>query len=120
MAKDFKGISAGKVKSTIAEATQEAPAAQETQEAPKKRKERKTYTAQEAAEFSNSLKTTGRKGVHLPRINLAFSPEIYDYVRTMSRASGLTYTEFIDKILRDHKEAHADTYQNIVDIRNSL
>lgn len=116
--KDFTGIAAGKVKDTIAEAT--ADPAQEAPKAQEKRKARKTYTAQEAAEFSNSLKTTGRKGVHLPRINLAFSPEIYDYVRTMSRASGLTYTEFIDKILRDHKEAHADTYQNIVDIRNSL
>lgn len=117
MAKDFKGISAGKVKSTIAEATQEAP---DTQEEPKKNRPRKTYTAQEAQEFSNSLQTKGRKGVKLPRINLAFSQENYDYVRTMSKAAGMTYTEFIDKILRDHKEAHADTYQKIIDIRNSL
>lgn len=110
--KDFS-----KVAETISQATQEAPAAQEAQ---KKNKPRKTYTAQEAAEFSSSLKTAGRKGVKLPRVNLAFSPEIYDYVKTMSKASGMTYTEFLDKILRDHKEAHADTYQKIVDIRNSL
>lgn len=123
MAKDFKGITAGKVKSTIAEATQEAPAAQEAQEiqeAPKKNKPRKTYTDQEAAEFSNSLQTTGRKGVKLPRINLAFTPEIYDYVRTMSKAAGMTYTEFIDHILQAHKAEHADIYQQAINFRKSL
>lgn len=120
MAKDFKGITAGKVKSTIAEATQEASEVQEAQEAPKKNKPRKTYTAQEAQEFSNSLQTQGRKGVKLPRINLAFTPEVYDYVKTMSKAAGMTYTEFINHILQAHKEAHADTYQQAINIRNSL
>ena len=110
--KDFS-----KVAETISQATQDVPAAEPAQE---KRKPRKTYNAQETADFSSSLKTAGRKGMKLPRVNLAFSPEIYDYVKTMSKASGMTYTEFLDKILRDHKEAHADTYQTIVDIRNSL
>lgn len=110
--KDFS-----KVAEHISQATQEAPA---TQEAQKKNKTRKTYTAQEAAEFSNNLQTAGRKGVKLPRVNLAFAPDIYDYVKTMSKASGMTYTEFLDRILRDHKAAHEDTYQKIVDIRNSL
>lgn len=110
--KDFS-----KVAETISQATQEAP---DTQEAPKTRKPRKTYNAQEAAEYASSLQTAGRKGMKLPRVNLAFSPEIYDYVKTMSKAGGMTYSEFLDKILRDHKEKHADTYQTIVDIRNSL
>lgn len=114
MAKDFKGINAGKVKSTIAEATQEA------QEVTEARKERKTYTAQEAEEFLQDMRTAGHKGVKLPRINLAFSPEVYDYVKTMSKAAGLTYTEFINRILLDHKAKHIDTYQQAVDIRNSL
>ena len=66
------------------------------------------------------MRTAGHKGVKLPRINLAFSPDIYDYVKTMSKASGMTYTEFINKILQDHKEKHADTYQQAVNFRNSL
>lgn len=115
MAKDFSKINTGDIYSkTIAEATQEP------QEEPKKYKERKTYNAQETEEFLNDMKTSGRKGVHLPRINLAFSPDIYDYVKTMSKASGLTYTEFINKILQDHKEKHADTYKKALEIRNSL
>lgn len=113
--KDFSNINTGNIyNSTIAEATQEAPAAQE------KRKTRKTYNAQEAAEFLSDMKTAGHKGVKLPRINLAFSPEVYDYVKTMSKASGLTYTEFINRILQDHKEAHADTYKQAIKFRNSL
>lgn len=117
MAKDFTGIAAGKVKDTIAAATQEAPS---TQEKPKTRKPRKTYTEQEIQEFSNSLQTSGRKGMKLPRINLALTPQLYDYVRTMSRAAGLNYTEFINVILQAHKDQHEDTYQQAVKFRNSL
>jgi len=106
--------------STIAEAVQDEHEAQEAQEAPKKRKERVTYNAQEAADFMQDMRTTGRKGLHLPRINVAFSPDVYDYVRTMSKAAGLTYTEFINKIIIDHKKTHEDIYQRAIDIRNSL
>lgn len=112
---DFSKINTGDIYSkTIAEATQEAPAVQDA------RKERKTYSAQEAAEFLQDMKTTGRKGVKLPRINLAFSPDVYDYVKTMSKAAGMTYTEFINKILQDHKAAHADTYQQAIEFRKSI
>lgn len=113
--KDFSKVNTGDIYSkTIAEATQEAPVAQET------RKTRKTYSTQEAAEFMQDLKTTGRKGVKLPRINLAFSPEVYDYVRTMSKVTGMTYTEFINRILKDHMDNHGDTYQQAIKIRNSI
>jgi len=115
--KDFKGIAAGKVKSTIAEATQEAPTAQEELTA---RKDRRTYSEQEIQEFSNSLQTAGRKGMKLPRVNLAFAPDIYEYVKIMSKAGGMTYTEFINKILQAHKAEHEDIYQQAIKIRNSL
>ena len=114
MAKDFKGISAGKTKTTIAQATQEAPKAQE------KRKTRKTYTAQETADYLEERKSAGRKGVKLPRINLAFSPSLYDYITTMARAAGMSYTDFINMVLQQHKDEHADAYKKAVDFRNSL
>lgn len=117
MGKDFTGITAGKVKTTIAEATQEAPAAQEEQQ---KRKDRKTYNAQETAEFLQDMKTAGRKGIKLPRINLAFSPDVYDYIKTMSKAAGLSYTEFVNIVLQEHKDSHTDTYKQALEIRNSL
>jgi predicted DNA binding CopG/RHH family protein len=116
--KDFSKINTGNIYSdAIAEATQEAPSASD---APKTRKERKTYTAQEAAEILQSMNTTGRKGVKLPRINLAFAPDVYEYIKTMSMAAGMNYTTFVNMILRQHMEDHADKYQQAIDFRNSL
>lgn len=112
MAKDFSKVNTGNIYAdAIAEATQEAPKAQ---------KERRTYDTQEAAEFMQDLKTAGRKGLKLPRVNLAFAPDIYDYVKTMSKITGMTYTEFINKILRDHKAEHEETYKKAVEIRDSI
>ena len=87
---DYSKINTGNIYSdAIAEATQEKQG---------KYKERKTYDAQEAAEYANKLNTSGRKGLKLPRVNLALAPDMYDYVKTMSKISGMTYTEFIDKL----------------------
>lgn len=118
MAKDFSKVNTENIySSAIEEATQEAPATQKTQGA---QKTRRTYDKQEAADFMSDLKTAGRKGLHLPRVNLAFTPEMYDYVRTMSKISGQTYTEFINKILQAHKAEHEAIYKQALKIRDSI
>lgn len=116
--KDFSTINTGRVYEAIADATAEP--VQETQEKQKKYKPRKTYTEQEAQEFISELKTTGRKGLKLPRINMAFSPEIYDYIQCMARVSGITLTEFVNLAMKQHKEEHKDLYEKAVEFRNSL
>lgn len=110
--KDFS-----KVMETITEATQETPTAQEVR---RKNRPRKTYNAQEKQEFLSAMRTSGRKGVHVPRINVGFSPEVYDYVKVMSAASGLNMTAFINLILRDHMDEHRDLYEQAITFRNSL
>ena len=113
MAKDFTGIKAGQaVTNTIAEATAEP--------AQEKRKTRKTYTEQEALEFMQQMKTNGRKGVKLPRINLAFAPDIYEYCRTMARAAGMNYTDFVNMVLRQHMDEHQEAYQKAIQFREDL
>lgn len=102
---------------TIAQATAETPAAQEIT---KKRRTRKTYTEQETAEILQTLNTAGKKGVKLPRINLAFTQTNYDYISTMSRAAGLNLTEFVNKIIDGHREDHAKLYEQAIEFRNSL
>ena len=111
--KDFSNVAAGKgkVKSTIETATQENT---------DKRKTRKTYTAQETAEFLQERKTAGRKGAKLPRLNCAFSPDLYDYIKTMAHASGLSYTDFINLVLEQHRDSHQAQYKQAVAFRNSL
>ena len=111
--KDFSEVKTNAVYQDIAEQTAK------TEDEPQ-RKDRKTYTEAEAETFKETLKTAGHKGVSLPRINLAFTPANYDYVKTMAKISGLTMTEFINKIMDEHREAHGELYKQAVEIRNKL
>lgn len=122
--KDFtKNATRNKVLNTIAEATQEVQEVQETQIAQDDshvKSERKTYTEQEIQEFQNSLQTSGRKGVKLPRINMAFTPEIYEYIKSMARACGMTITEFVNHEMKKSLEEHRSDYEKILAQKMSL
>lgn len=84
------------------------------------RKPRKTYTDEEKAQFQLSGKTSGKKGVKLPRLNLGITSDVQDYVKVMARVSGLNMTEFINLVLREHMAAHKEKYQQAKDFYNSL
>ena len=103
--KDFS-----QVNNVIAQATVE----------PGKRKARKEYHGEEVREIQETLHTVGKKGCKLPRINLAFRPQVYEYIRTMSRVRGEDMTTFINKILTEHMEAHRDIYEKAIEFKNSL
>lgn len=118
--KDFSNVNTGAVYNAIAAATAEPEPAQETQEAAPARKSRKTYTEQEAQEALRALKTSGKKGLKLPRINLAFTPDNYEYIQIMSRVRGESMTEFVNIALRQHMEEHRDLYERAIEFRNSL
>lgn len=110
--KDFSKVNTQDIYSTqIEEATQDAPIT---------RKERKTYNAQEAQEFLNAGETRGRKGLHQPRINVAFPADLYEYAKTMSRVTGVSLTKFVQDALRDHMDAHQDIYKKAIEFKNSL
>lgn len=103
---------------TAAEDLTEATAA--TPEEPKARKERRTYTKEEQETYLNEMKTKGRKGIKLPRINLAFSPDNYKYVKAMSRASGRTVTDFINIIIAEHRENNRNLYEQALYFINEI
>lgn len=113
--KDFSTINTGRVYDAI-----EAATAEPEQETQQKRKERKTYSKQEAQEFIEELKTSGRKGLKIPRINMGFSPTIYEYIQTMARVSGITMTEFVNIALKQHMEEHKEVYDKAIEFKNSL
>lgn len=106
--KDFTQVNTNAVYSAIAEATQSG------------QKERKTYTQEEAAAYISEGKTKGRKGVKMPRINLAVTPECFDYVRIMSKATGQTYQEFMQEVIKQHMESHAETYKKAQELLQEL
>lgn len=86
----------------------------------KQYKPRRTYNAEEAAEAMESLQTAGKKGVKLPRINLAFTPANYEFCKIMAQVRGQNLTEFVNDILREARETHADIYKKAIEFRNSL
>lgn len=84
------------------------------------RKQRRTYTEEERLIYQNELRTGGRKGCKAPRINMAFAQDVYDYVRTMSNASGQTMTQFVDLILRKSMTDNAELYQQAKELTQSM
>ena len=125
--KDFNAISTERVYGSIKEATAapeqviaETQEVQEVQEEQRTRKARKTYSEEEAQAFKEEMKTAGRKGAKLPRINLAFTPQNYEFIQIMSRVRGESLTEFVNHVLRKSMEDNADIYQKAKDFKNSF
>ena len=102
MTKDFSNANTGRVYDTIAEATAEPE---------QTRKPRKEYTDDDRAAFMAAGTTTGRKGCKAVRINMAFPPDLHDYIRIMARVRGQTITEFTNDVIRASMETNAETYE---------
>lgn len=115
--KDFTTANTGRVYGAIAEAT---AAPDQTQEAPQARKERKTYTEQEQHEFREAGKTKGRKGCKAIRINMAFTPEVHEYIKVMARVRGESITDFTNYIFTRSMEENAETYQRAKEFMESI
>ncbi len=95
--KDFAGMNTGRVYNTIEQATS-------------RRGQQGTVSPQEAAERASKLKTQGRKGCKAVRINMAFTPENYDFLKTVSKAYGSNMTVFCNKIIEDYRKDHTEIY----------
>ena len=142
--KDFNNkINTNPVYSTIAEATEQLPGQLELTEdgeivenesnmpffradgtigpvETKERKERRTYTAEETLEALENMKSSGRKGVKMPRINLAFTPANYEFIKTMAQVRGQNLTEFVNDMLAEARNSHQDVYEKAMEFRKSL
>lgn len=81
---------------------------------------RKTYTKKETEEAKENLQTKGKKGMALQRMNLAFTPSNYEYIKTMAAMQGISHTEFINSIIKADAEANAAAYKKILKIRDSI
>ena len=99
---------------------QDAQENHDIHKAQKTEHERRTYSEEEKQNFLAAMKTAGRKGLRLPRINMAFAPELYDYIKTMSKVSGMTLTEFVNTVLNQYMNDHRDQYEKALEFRHSL
>lgn len=133
MKKDFSSVNTNPVYGAIAEATAapeqlqgqyvitdtDCNTEEEYKEEPA-RKDRKTYNELETMQAMLAMKTAGKKGVKLPRINLAFAPDVYEYIKVMAQVRGQNLTEFVNDILRENMQEHQDIYDKAKEFRNSL
>ena len=113
--KDFTAVNTGRVYNAIETATAEpAPA-------PIARRSRSEEpTAQEIKLAREQNKTQGRKGVKAIRINMAFTPEVHDYIRIMARVRGESVTEFTNYVFRQSMEQNADLYDQAKAFRENF
>lgn len=96
--KDFSGINTGRTYTTIERSTS-------------KKGQQGTASEQEQAERSAELRTQGRKGCKATRINMAFTPENHDYIKTMARVRAQTLTEFCNYVVEQYRLEHKDLYE---------
>ena len=85
--------------------------AQNTQDAQEVQNPRTPYTAEKAQEMREAGTTQGRKGCKAVRINMAFAPDIYEYIRTMARLRGESVTAFTNFVFRQSMEYNAELYE---------
>ena len=113
--KDFSTVDTGRVYSAIeeslAEQAQEPQQAQETQEPQRVLVKGTNYTAEEIRELREAGTTTGRKGVKMIRVNMAFTPTVHDYIRTMAKVRGQTITQFTNHVFKKSMIENAELYE---------
>ena len=124
MAKDFSNLNTGRAMQQMqtAQGAQVAQEVQDTQEKQEKqRKPRKRYTAEEAQKILESGRNAkGLGGVKMPRMNMAFTPQNYDFIATLATARGQNYTEFVNHMVDLYREQYKDQYEQAKAFLNSF
>lgn len=113
--KDFTTANTGRVYTAIEEAT-----AEPEHEAQQAQEEQPMQEAQKAQKANKPQGTQGKKGYKAIRINMAFSPEVYEYIKTMARVRGENVTEFTNFIFAQSMEKNADLYEQAKKFINSF
>lgn len=79
-----------------------------------------TASPEEIRERQAARKTQGRKGAKLPHYNITFTPANHDYIKTMSKVSGISMTAYVNKIVEKHFEEHRGDYEKAKEFLNNI
>lgn len=79
-----------------------------------------TQEEQAAQEAQDTQKTQGRKGMKAARINMAFTPDNYDYIRVMGGMRGESMTNFVNYVIEEHRRLHGEKYAQAKAIMNDM
>lgn len=105
--KDFTAANTGRVYDAITEATAEP----EPQEPTPRKAPRRVCTPEEIQQLRETSNTQGKKGAKAIRINMAFTPDVHDYIVTMSRHMGINVTKFVNLVFAENMERNRKTYE---------
>lgn len=75
---------------------------------------------QEAQDEYNARNTQGKAGMKAERINMAFSPANYEFLRTMAGLHRMTITKYVNHLIEEERKRSADLYQKAKDLMNNL
>lgn len=106
--KDFTAANTGRVYDAIEQATAQTTPA-EKRIPPRKRGIEPTQEEIDLAREQH--KTQGRKGVRAVRFNMAFDPDIHEYITTMAKVRGQTVTQFTNYVFRLSMEQNKEVYE---------
>lgn len=93
--KDFSQINTGRVSAAIDKATT-------------KHGQQGTADKEEALQRANEMRTQGRKGCKLPRLNLSLTPDNHRFIKVLSRATGSTMCSFTNLIITQFRQEHPE------------
>lgn len=96
--KDFAGVNTARVYAGLEQAT----AAKNKQPA---------ISPQEAEQRAEEMRTQGRAGAKLPRINMAFTPANHEFVKIMSRVTGRNMTSFTNYVIEQYRKEHPELFE---------
>lgn len=122
--KNFESISTGRVYNAIATATAEEPKQAEPATDKKDLLARRSRNADPTPEQLRAAqeqnKTQGRRGCRATRINMAFTPEVHEYIVTMARVRGESITQFTNYIFKKSMTDNAELYEQAKAFKNSI
>lgn len=78
------------------------------------------FIPQEEQQAQETLKTQGRKGMKAARINMAFTPENYDYIRVMGGMRGESMTNFVNYVIEEHRRLYGEKYEQAKAIMSDM
>lgn len=82
--------------------------------------EKPTASKAEQLERMEALRTAGKKGCKAIRINMAFTPSNHRFIKIVSKATGDSMTETVNKILAAYRAEHAETFAQAKGILTDL
>lgn len=75
---------------------------------------------QEAQGTYDARNTQGKAGKKADRMNMAFSPENYEFLRVMAGIHKMTITKYVNHVIEEERKRNTDLYIRARDLMKDL